>query len=76
MTDHYFELCTVHACIWEVIKIISGNMAHMIVNLCYCQAKKTKEEATQMNAQSNTIIRMYMSLYNKHCMIFLFMKTQ
>ena len=51
MTDHYFELCTVHACIWEVIKIISGNMVDMIVNLCYCQAKKTKEEAAQMNAQ-------------------------
>ena len=51
MTDHYFELCTVHACIWEVIKIISGNMVHMIVNICYCQAKKTKEEAAQMTAQ-------------------------
>ena len=24
VTDHYFELCTVHACICEVIKIISG----------------------------------------------------
>ena len=67
MTDHYFELCTVHACIWEVIKIISGNMVHVIVNLCYCQAKKTKEKAAQMNAQilcavSATLLYVHVSL--------------
>ena len=55
----------------------------MIVNLCYCQAKKTKEEAAQMNAQilcavSATLLYVHvsLSLYNKYCIVFFFIDTQ